>query len=578
LINEHPDETRESILTNIASVPLFLKCVFLINDADEMTRLLNTSLVKNVVIDKRSINVWLIAMLIGKRDIKMRAVNFFKMLSRLTILDVASSSQSRDRYSDHEIERFVRLKRDAFTAIYTMPGIFPAILALGGHQLEQLSTTRVMRYITDKAIRKDRVFIVLMFDFFASVFLLIGYRLSIEFVLNYEDENGPLEYRDRNFLTISTNGIAGYLLLKEIMTVISLYLTSRTLGKRYFKAPFNLIDIASVALLLGSSNSFHSDSHDIEGFVASFTMVLLWLRLMGAFKILNSSFSLFLYAVVEVVKEIRWFLFFLIAATFMFSDAARTVVVARGDCVNMEDDPEIMGEFCSDRLIAINVVMYAVLVGDVALDYFQSSGAMIAVFIFFTFFCIIILLNILIAIIISSYEKSRQRANELFGRARVEYAAHLRAREQFLSPKENSDFHVATYVPRVARIFLRLSYVTVSLIALASIEYGLFGAVQFLHVDGSHIIQSLSIFAVVVGVIFNAYGISFVCISLFSRYKRRNPDADVEILGRIIWVLQLGLNLFHQMLGFSTDKTLDLSSTTQLESSDDASSDGGLTI
>lgn len=122
LINEHPDEARESILTNIASVPLFLKCVFLINDADEMTRLLNTSLVKNVIIDKRSINVWLIAMLIGKRDIKMRAVNFFKMLSRLTILDVASSSQSRDRYSDHEIERFVRLKRDAFTAIYAMPG------------------------------------------------------------------------------------------------------------------------------------------------------------------------------------------------------------------------------------------------------------------------------------------------------------------------------------------------------------------------------------------------------------------------------------------------------------------------
>lgn len=116
----------------------------------------------------------------------------------------------------------------------------------------------------------------------------------------------------------------------------------------------------------------------------------------------------------------------------MFSDAARTVVVARGDCVNLEDDPEIMGEFCSDRLIAINVVMYAVLAGDVALDYFQSSSAMIAVFIFFTFFCIIILLNILIAIIISSYEKSRQRANELFGRARVEYAAHLRAREQVI--------------------------------------------------------------------------------------------------------------------------------------------------
>ncbi len=116
-----------------------------------------------------------------------------------------------------------------------------------------------------------------------------------------------------------------------------------------------------------------------------------------------------------------------------------------------------------------------------------------------------------------------------------------------------------------------------SLIALASIEYGVFGAVQFLLVGGSHIIQSLSMFAVVVGVVFNVYGISSLCISLFSRYTRRNPDADVRNLGRIIWILQLGLKLFHQLLGFSTDKALDMSSTTGFESGDDASSDGGLT-
>lgn len=76
--------------------------------------------------------------------------------------------------------------------------------------------------------------------------------------------------------------------------------------------------------------------------------------------------------------------------------------------------------------------MYSVLVGDVSLDYFQSSSLMLVVFIFFSFFCIIILLNILIAIIIDSYERTKERSREIFGRAQVEYAAALVARNQFI--------------------------------------------------------------------------------------------------------------------------------------------------
>ena len=89
-------------------------------------------------------------------------------------------------------------------------------------------------------------------------------------------------------------------------------------------------------------------------------------------------------------------------------------------------------------------VVYSVLVGDVDLEYFKSSDTMVAVFVFFSFFSITILLNILIAIIIDSYEGTKQRSREIFYRARIEYAAHLVARTQFLTPKEHSDFHVAT--------------------------------------------------------------------------------------------------------------------------------------
>ena len=118
MIDDYPEKTREAILTNIASVPLFLKSVLLINDPEKMTELTNSTLVKHVVMDKRSINVWLCAMLTDTKDVKMRAAIFFKLLSGLTFQDLASSSQSPERYSDKEIERFATIRKETFNAIY----------------------------------------------------------------------------------------------------------------------------------------------------------------------------------------------------------------------------------------------------------------------------------------------------------------------------------------------------------------------------------------------------------------------------------------------------------------------------
>ena len=57
---------------------------------------------------------------------------------------------------------------------------------------------------------------------------------------------------------------------------------------------------------------------------------------------------------------------------------------------------------------------------------------MVSLFFFFSLFCIIILLNILIAIINDSYKRTKERSREIFGRAQVEYAAALVARNQFI--------------------------------------------------------------------------------------------------------------------------------------------------
>jgi len=243
---------------------------------------------------------------------------------------------------------------------------------------------------------------------------------------------------------------------------------------------------------------------------------------------------------------------------------SRTVVAARGDC--QPDLENVIGEFCSDSLFTHIIRMYAVLAGDVALEYFQSSDAMIAVFVFFSFFSIIILLNILIAIIIDSYEGSKQRSREIFYRARIEYAAHLVARKQFLTPKEYSDFHVATYVPPRVRLSLRLIYRCVSVVAALAFEYNFLGALRFLTDEIKHeTTRSLMIFYVSVGSIFNLYVFSVAAIALFSMYEKRfnglnsmteNQHTTLHgIIKKVIWFLDMAVMLFHRILGFNADRS-----------------------
>ena len=69
----------------------------------------------------------------------------------------------------------------------------PAVLELGDQTIENLSSTRVMRYISDRCILNERVFFVLFLDFSLSLCILMGFRLNVELLLrgvgdDFEDE------------------------------------------------------------------------------------------------------------------------------------------------------------------------------------------------------------------------------------------------------------------------------------------------------------------------------------------------------------------------------------------------------
>eukprot|EP00565_Helicotheca_tamesis_P002190 CAMPEP_0185734830 /NCGR_PEP_ID=MMETSP1171-20130828/23573_1 /TAXON_ID=374046 /ORGANISM="Helicotheca tamensis, Strain CCMP826" /LENGTH=330 /DNA_ID=CAMNT_0028404933 /DNA_START=340 /DNA_END=1332 /DNA_ORIENTATION=+ len=124
----------------------------------------------------------------------------------------------------------------------------------------------------------------------------------------------------------------------------------------------------------------------------------------------------------------------------LFGDALETILkFTPGSCEEDFLDPSnrmlsARDDFCSPHPLQSYVRIYSVVVGDVSLDDFQQTTLVTALFVGFTFFGIIVLLNILIAIVQDSYSKSIMRSYGLFGRARVELVVRQLAREYFTSP------------------------------------------------------------------------------------------------------------------------------------------------
>lgn len=108
------------------------------------------------------------------------------------------------------------------------------------------------------------------------------------------------------------------------------------------------------------------------------------------------------------------------------------------------------------------------------------------------------------------------------------------------------------------RQLLRSLYVLVVAVALLTAEYGLYGAVVFLTYekrDDYSMIRSVVIVYACVGGIFNMYIISVGTIALFSTYVQRKES--LKLIKAVVWCLEESVTLFHGLLGFNVDRTVD---------------------
>ncbi|CAB9503043.1 Potassium ion channel Yvc1 [Seminavis robusta] len=433
------DEIQEEIVSNIASIPDFVKLVLLIENDHDREFALSTTIMRRVLMSKLSVGGWLPAMLrCNQRRVSDRAVDYLEIVSNLAtcekISTLSSSSSSSTNNgsklakstSSARLNRAERLRDDFHTEISYLQDFVPSLMALGEKKMGEAATTMVVRRVMDRIIARPFAVLFILCDAAFLVLLIYGFRDAVNKLLVKGNPNAVLRS-----IYIANTGIF-YFVIREIGKVISMRMIGRTRALLSF---WNLADLTATMFAFVSIMAIRSiqrpddgldiiDMHSFRNFLAV-TTGLLWLRVLNLLKGINMQMATFILAILQITKDTLTFGVILLTMILTFSQMFYTVLVP-DYCSDPEaremDDPDFR---CDQAEYIFRV--YTILLGDFGAferETFQTRFAFILL-IFYSFMVIIVLLNVLIAVASDSYEKCLLRSNMLFGRARVMLIAEI---------------------------------------------------------------------------------------------------------------------------------------------------------
>jgi len=439
---------RQALAERVATIPLFIKTVLLVEDSETRNRLLELSVVRRAMLCTASVDHgWGVVMLQKRGAPSRRMVDYFKLVSKLDVSDYVGKDRD-PRQADYV--SFNREKGALFDAIQRYEEILPSLLILPVKELEQVSRSRVVWQVLDNTISRPFVIGIVSIDFVLHFTLILAFRIEIAKAGQaYQDPGGgehhPIDDIPIGNILIFCIGL--HQLMRKASEAAYLYLISPAVFRSYFLDFWTIADVSSTILVWLSVVQIHNTTNP-NSILIAVAMVLLWFRFLGVLKAINMHLATYILSVTEIVRDIKWYLLLLAICIIMFADMIQIITFNSNQgeycTASNQEQSGTREDFCSENLLNSYLRMYAVLVGDFEFDDYRTTPFISTLFILFTLIGVIVLLNVLIAIVSDSYEKSLVRSQYLFGRARVSFAAQHAALESFLMQPRNriylSDF------------------------------------------------------------------------------------------------------------------------------------------
>eukprot|EP00588_Corethron_pennatum_P016802 CAMPEP_0194310506 /NCGR_PEP_ID=MMETSP0171-20130528/7455_1 /TAXON_ID=218684 /ORGANISM="Corethron pennatum, Strain L29A3" /LENGTH=1108 /DNA_ID=CAMNT_0039064175 /DNA_START=173 /DNA_END=3499 /DNA_ORIENTATION=+ len=428
------EETRicNCIVSTVASIPCFVKTMLLIDDSELRERLFSLPLIRRVILSHHSIGTWLAYMLKERGEVTRRAVAYICHLSSLNVEDMVSPDAIAEQ---EDIEHFEDERTRLYVAVEGLENIIPSMLSLDDRSAEKVATASIVRKIMDRIMTRPFAMSFLFFDIFFVLILIVAFRMSASEFLN--DSQTPQTVWTFTVSFVITIMAAWHFFVREYYKALSLREVSKDLFWDNFFTFWNLIDVSSLVMFVICSiwmilwmicSRENRENRDSSRPWIAITTLLLWLKFLNVFKVVNQELATVVLAIVEISKDIIWFLIILFIIMLAFSQMFHTIL-SKPNLDNCN------GEFCTEDWIVNFFEVYYIMLGFGDMPEDKKSAENWFMFPY-TLLVMIVLLNVLIAIISDSYDKARINSEKLFGRARIIFVAELTALEKLLQPRQ----------------------------------------------------------------------------------------------------------------------------------------------
>eukprot|EP00977_Amphora_coffeiformis_P010169 scaffold2363_cov159-Amphora_coffeaeformis.AAC.31 len=527
-------DIKSEIIHSMASIPALMKVILLVEDEYQRDFLMSTSLVQSILSHKASVGSWLTHMLqSGERRVVDRALKYVNLVSS----DAFWSSQMKLSQSDQQkrhtkqTNALVDTKRaELYDQVSQLPNFVPSLISLGGRQIEEASTTAMVRRVLDRIIARPFCATFIFCDALFLAIMIIGFRMAVHrFIIN-EAPGNVLRY-----VYVANMGIF-YFVIRELGKAVSLSMINQH-ARHYFLSFWNLSDLLATLLALTSTiairSHFSADITDTIGtenvpvtlrYLLTATTGILWLRVLSFLKGINMQLATFVLAILQISRDVIWFCVILVTLLVSFGQMFFTLMAPDTCGVEPDDSMCLQSEYY--------LKMYSMLIfQEFDRDSYDSFVSVVLVVIY-SFMVALVLLNVLIAVASDSYEKCLVRSQNLFGRARVMMIAEMVSFQNLLRRSSGDVSALAIYKAwwskdsasgwsRGSMVFFGLSSIVVLVWAIAETA-GFF-------TGPGHGNMMMSLGSIMVTVFL------FVCIMLFLSIGAGNESKLFERNGKKIW-------------------------------------------
>lgn len=256
---------------------------------------------------------------------------------------------------------------------------------------------------------------VLMLDFYSCVLLIISFRLSTTYYLN-GNTNEATPWLYVLFLTVL------YMVFRELFQMFSG-------GMGWFLDMWNYLDTASIFFPTWCMVKMYTDDVDSTFSVAAVLgTAMVWFNALAFLRTTFLHFSIFVSGLVTIITDLIPFLTVSVVLLIAFGEMYRVENLGNGSCSLPQEEGSL--SFCSSGRALFST--YAMFVAGIEMQDFSSTSTMMLVSIFFGFFVAVILLNVVIAIVSTSWENVAEKGKEVFWEYRLVFYQDVKKYEELM--------------------------------------------------------------------------------------------------------------------------------------------------